>query len=284
MSNRFEGWYFKQHSGQNMIAFIPAMHVTDGHRSGSLQVVMPERAYYIDLPDGAVTIDRRSFTIRAGASTFSPSGAMLDIEADGIRVTGRLTYTGWTPPNGDIMGPYRFVPNMECRHSVFSMAHMVEGQLTVNGQTLDFSGGRGYTEGDRGRVFPRRYVWTQADWANGGTSSVMLSAAEVHPFGRRFVGIVGFVWHEGRELRLATYRGAKLDSLSADAVSIRQGAYTLTAQLLDGATRELRAPTSGGMIRLIKERLRCRTRYILTENGRVIFDVTSDAASFESEV
>lgn len=67
----------------------------------------------------------------------------------------------FTPLRSDIMGPFRFLPGMECSHGVISMGHSLEGKLDLNGKRIDFSGGTGYVETDRGRSFPSAYLWTQ---------------------------------------------------------------------------------------------------------------------------
>ena len=56
----------------------------------------------------------------------------------------------------DIMVPFRWVPGMECRHSVFSMKHSVNGEIRINGKSYLFHHGTGYWEGDRGRSFPEK--------------------------------------------------------------------------------------------------------------------------------
>ena len=68
-----------------------------------------------------------------------------------------------------------FLPGMECSHGVISMTHALEGALSINGRTLDFTGGTGYIETDRGRSFPHAYLWAQCAW--GSHSGFMLSAA-----------------------------------------------------------------------------------------------------------
>lgn len=291
MGGYFEGWYFKQQSERDMIAFIPAMHTDrDGKKTCSLQVVTPDKAYWLVLPGEEFAVDRRTLTIKAGDNLFSSGGLRLSIHQGYIDITGRLAFDAITPPAGDIMGPYRYVPFMECRHSIFSLTHAVSGSLTVNGRLMDFSEGSGYIEGDRGRSFPKRYVWTQCNWDAGGPCSLMLSVADVRPFGVPFVGIIGFVYFGGREHRIATYCGATLVSAGGGAVSIRQGDYTLTAQLLEDGTasavqrtQSLRAPVSGEMDRRIKESLACRARYTFAIKECVLFDIISDKASFEYE-
>lgn len=283
MKSQFTGWYFKQRSGENVVAFIPAVH-TDRHkkRTGSLQIVLPGRSFYLELP-GSVSICRGLPVFIAPGCAFSPAGLELNIERADISISGRLSYADPARPRGDIMGPFRFVPLMECRHSVFSLTHAVDGRLVINGSVFDFLGGTGYIEGDRGRSFPDRYVWTHCDWFDSGPCSLMLSAATVRPLGREFTGIIGAVFYKGREYRLATYKGAKLLEVGGGSVSVRQGGCTLTARLEKEGGQVLRAPVSGAMTRLIKENIACRARYIFTENERVLFDFTSNTASFEYE-
>lgn len=291
----FEGWYFKQQApgAGPMLAVIPAVHMDgSGRRTGSVQIVAPDRAWCVKLPEAPVYTRRPVLTVKAGGSYLSARGLVLDVRQRDITLTGELRFGPLTKPRGDIMGPYRFVPFMECRHSVFSVAHTVRGSLTLNGQLLDFNGGCGYIEGDRGQSFPNKYAWTQAAWPDAGRPdgvgcSVMLSAAEVRPFGMPFMGIIGVVYFQGVQHRLATYRGAKLVSAGAGHLSVRQGDYVLTAQLLEedaDARQSLRAPVSGNMVRVVRERLRCRARYTFSVKDRVLFDNVTENASFEYEL
>ena len=285
MTRWFEGWYFKQQAGKNMLALIPAYHIDGaGNRTGSLQVITPDRSWYVPLPGSAVTFSRKPLVVRADGNVFSLRGIELNVRHEDVTVSGRLCFTGITEPRGDIMGPFRFVPFMECRHSVFSLGHNVSGSVTVNGTSYNFDGGTGYTEGDRGRSFPKRYVWAHCSWQDGGNCSLMLSAADVRPFGRDFTGIIGFVRFRGWEYRLATYRGARILSMGNGTLLVRQGDRTLAARLLESSHRALRAPADGEMVRLVKESLCCRARFTMTEKNEVLFDFESDRASFEYEI
>ena len=280
-----------------MIAFIAAEHFWRGRKTGSVQIVTPDKAWFVELPGSGIAADRKALLIKAGGSTFSTDGLELNIHSSDIEVTGRLRFGGTARLRSDIMGPFRYVPFMECRHSVFSLAHTVGGSLTVNGRTMDFTDGTGYIEGDRGRSFPKRYIWTQCNWENNnrvddhasGLCSLMLSVADVRPLGLTFIGIIGFVYFNGTEHRIATYRGAKLVSAGGGAVMVRQGYLTLTAQLLgEGASafragQDLHAPASGQMARRIKESVQCRARYTFSRKESVLFDFVSEQASFEYE-
>jgi hypothetical protein len=289
MKNYFEGWYFKQQTEQNMLALIPACHADSaGIRTGSIQVITKDKSWFVDLPGDTLDSRRRPLSVRAGDNVFTLRGIDLNIQSNGLNAVGRLAFTGVTPIRGDIMGPFRFVPFMECRHSVFSMTHRVDGHVAINGETYDFNGGVGYTEGDRGRSFPKRYVWAQCCWFDGGPCSLMISAADVTPLGREFIGVIGVVFLRGRELRLATYRGARVVSVGGGSLIVRQGAYTLTARLFENGgqptdMQTLHAPQGGEMVRTIRERLSCRARFTLTEKDDVLFDFETDQASFEYE-
>jgi hypothetical protein len=131
------------------------------------------------------------------------------------------------------MGPYRFVPAMQCRHGVLSNAHRVEGAMQVQGRTLEFHGGLGYCETDRGSSFPRRYLWTQCSWDQENPCSVMISAAHVPLLGGSITGCIGLVYFGGREYRLATYGGVKIVKWDASSIILKQKDYLLEAEVLE---------------------------------------------------
>ena len=85
-------------------------------------------------------------------------------------------------------------------------------------------------ETDRGRSFPSAYLWTQCAWREARCSSLMLSIADIPLAGVSFTGCICAVLYNGREYRLATYRGARVERWSADGAQIRQGIYRLEAE------------------------------------------------------
>lgn len=99
-----------------------------------------------------------------------------------------------------------------------------------NGETYSFNNGKGYWEGDRGRSFPERYIWTQCCFPQG---SLMLSVADIPMAGIHFTGIIGSILWEGREYRLTTYLGARLVHLKNRKLRILQGNLELDVCLLE---------------------------------------------------
>lgn len=114
--------------------------------------------------------------MQTGENTFSEQGIHVSIQKDDHSLHGSVSFGPILPIRSDIMGPFRWLPNMECSHSVISMRHSLEGHLILNGEILDFDNGLGYIESDRGKPFPQNYLWTQCCWED---ASIMLSIATI---------------------------------------------------------------------------------------------------------
>lgn len=276
--NYFKGWYFKCCSSRNNIAFIPAFHRKDNIETASLQVITDNEAFRI--PFDSLQYHENPLAVKIGKNLFSEKGIRLNIKDHRITAAGELRFSRIFPISYDIMGPFRFVPFMECRHSVYSMTHRIDGEITVNGQQYIFRGGKGYIEGDRGSSFPEKYIWTQCHFTNG---SLMLSVAEIPLFGARFNGIIGVVVINGKEYRIATYLGAVVSRAGEDFVSVKQGNYRLTAKLLEKNPCALAAPEHGLMSRTIRESVSCKAYYRFSCRDKVICEFYSSRASFEAE-
>ena len=191
-----------------------------------------------------------------------------------------MRFGAFTPIKYDIMGPFRFVPFMECRHSVLSMYHTVDGVIEINGEKFVFDGDVGYIEGDRGHSFPKNYAWTQCFFDGG---SLMLSVADI-PFGpAHFTGIIGVIHSGGKERRIATYLGAKASKISDGEIVIKQRKTIFTAKLIEKHAHPLYAPVGGKMTRIIRESASCRAYYKLEEDGKTVLELESEKASFEYE-
>lgn len=276
----FEGWYFWHQWADHTMAFIPAHHRDgNGKLTASLQVITETGSGCLNIPIETFRVERSPLRVWAGESVFSPEGCCLNCTLGGERLSGVLRYGPAASPKYDIMGPFRFVPGLQCRHGVWSLDHTVEGTLTLGGRRMQVRG-RGYVEGDRGLSFPKRYLWTHCVFPGG---SLMLSVADVPLGPGMFIGCVGFVWLNGRELRLATYRGLRVLSAGGAGAVVRQGPWQLEAALLEGRPQPLRAPELGRMGRTIHESAACRVQFRLTKDGAPVLDFVSDRAGFEAD-
>ena len=279
----FEGWYFKHQNPQGQtLALIPAFHIDrEGHCTASLQVISKNQTWWLEYPEAQLQVSRQPFQVQIGASSFGGQGIDLHIQQDNLSLCGSLHYGPFTALRSDIMGPFRFFAGMQCAHGVISMGHSLEGALELNGECLDFSGGTGYIETDRGRSFPSKYLWTQCVWGGPERGSLMLAIATIPlPVGG-FTGCICSVLYHGQEYRLATYRGAKIEKWSPSGAVIRQGQYRLEVELLNERRQALRAPVEGRMERTIHESLCAEVRYRFWHGDNLSLQHTDSNASFE---
>lgn len=279
----FEGWYLKyQTKDGKVLALIPALHIDGtGQRSISLQILTDSASWWLEYPETKFHASQRRFHIRVCKNTFRDEETQLHVERDGLSLHGTLYHGPFIHLTSDIMGPFRFFAGMECTHGVISMGHLLNGTLTLNGEDMDFTGGIGYVETDRGRSFPSTYLWTQCAWREPQRGSLMLSIATIPlPIGQ-FTGCICAVIHNGREYRLATYRSLRIEQWSSSGAVIRQGKYRLSVEVLEKQGHPLRAPVDGIMGRTIHESLRARLRYCFWHGEDLLFEHTDDCASFE---
>jgi len=274
----FKGWYFKCSAQDKTIAFIPAYHYSNNKKSASLQIITDNEAF--NIPFDTLKYSEKPLCVKIGNCVFSHEGIILDFKDDGLTLAGKLSFEQLTPIRYDIMGLFKYVPFMQCRHSVYSMWHKINGEIKINDQLNRFKNGIGYTEGDCGRSFPKKYIWTQSCFEN---NSLMLSVADIPFLGIHFTGIIGIVLLNGKEYRIATYLGAKINQISNNTVTVKQGKFELTAKLIKKNAQPLAAPSNGDMCRTIHESASCEAYYRFCNKNNVLFEFTTDKASFEFE-
>lgn len=281
-SSFFEGWYFRHQNDRETLAVIPAFHADSaGNPSASVQIITQEESFYIPFSAKDFQMHPSAFALRIGNSFFCEGGILLDIRKKGVSLRGCLRYGDLTPIKSDIMGPFCYLPFMACRHGIISMNHSVTGNVTLNGKEHRFQNAAGYIEKDWGRSFPSKYLWTQCNRFQEADCSIFLSAAEI-PLGPfRFTGCIASIYYKGKELRMATYLGAKVLRYDDQEAVVSQGNLIFSITRLSRNSFTLRAPQKGEMSRIIKENPSCRVRYLLTRNGHPLLDLTGEQAGFE---
>jgi hypothetical protein len=221
----FEGWYFKlvSASREARYAIIPGIFFDDHNSRGShafIQVLDGMRAHatYTRFPLDAFTAARDVFDIQIGPNRFRADEITLDIHTPERQISGTLRFSGlthWpvtlTAPG--IMGWYAYLPFMECYHGIVSLDHAISGSLTIDGEPVDFSGGRGYAEKDWGRAFPGAYIWTQSNHFAAPGTCLTASVATIPWLGSEFRGYIVGLLHGGTLYRFATYTGAQIERL-----------------------------------------------------------------------
>lgn len=280
--NYFEGWYLKHQNENETLAVIPGIQMDSfGKKSAFIQVIADGEAHYIPFAFSEFAASRERFGVKIGENLFGERGIRLHLNTKELSLHGTIRYGRLSPIQYDIMGPFRFVPFLECNHGVLSMSHTLTGRLWFQGKELDFTGGKGYLEKDWGSSFPRDYLWSQCNWLDEESCSVMVSAAHIPFLGTAFQGCISVICYEGKEYRLATYLGAKIVTMESDALMLRQGDYLLRVDRKGGTSHPLKAPSVGMMSRIIRESPSCTVRYRFAKGNQLLFDLESDRAGFE---
>lgn len=278
MREYFYGWYYRCQSDSQTLAIIPSVHKTKECNFCTIQLITDTQAFHTQFPYDDFQEDDDQ--IRIGNNRFGKSGISLDIHTPEFYIAGSVRFGTFTPIKYDIMGPFQFVPFMQCRHSVYSMRHRVDGEIRINGVPYGFHNAAGYVEGDRGHSFPKEYVWTRCNFPDG---ALMLSVADIPLSCFHFTGVIGIVLLHGKEYRLATYLGAKAVQIKDSEIIVRQGRLCLTVKRLGSPGHPLQAPVGGAMTRTIHEHPACKVYYRFTDDDVTLLELEAPNAAFEYE-
>lgn len=294
--NYFEGWYYKliDEERQHALAVIPGVSLGKGteNRHAFIQVLdMGGKVNYIRYGLSDFSYSRDRFSITIGDNYFSDREIRLNIDEDRCKMTGRLTFNKIVAfpkslKRPGIMGPYTFVPFMECNHGIINIHHEISGRLSILGNTADFNGGYGYIEKDWGRSFPETWIWLQSNHFGSDDVTVMFSAAKIPWMGRFFPGFISFIRKKDRTLLFATYTGAKIMNLTYRdnrleiALEDRRFRMLISASHSGGGI--LKAPKNGLMDHEILESITAVARVTLSDKkGLTLYSGTGTHAGLE---
>jgi tocopherol cyclase len=271
----FEGWYFKMldASETKAYAFIPGIALDeDGEGQAFIQVLDGKRrsSRYHKFDLASFSAARGVFEASIGPNRFSGNSLSLDLPGirGDLRFEDRVRWPSrWYSPG--IMGPFSFAPFMECYHGIVSMDHAISGSLEIDGETVDFSGGRGYIEKDWGRSFPKAYVWMQSNHFSDRGISLKASVADIPWMENSFTGFIAGLWLRDRLLRFTTYNGAKLIRLRIDPEKVElrlaNKDYLLGIEVARDAATSLASPIRGFMDGRIEESMTSTIEVSLTD-------------------
>ncbi|MFM8349097.1 MAG: tocopherol cyclase family protein [Bacteroidota bacterium] len=288
----FEGWYFKLVSPQGRsIAVIPGIAFDEtgaGHAFVQVLDGNNKSSRYLKFPVNSFMASSDRFLVTVGGSVFSDR--QLTLNLDGLEGSVMLKNTiGWPKPwySPGIMGPFAFIPFMECYHGIVSMDHGLEGYLTLAGERIDLNGGRGYVEKDWGRSFPSAYTWMQSNHVATPGMSLKCSVARIPWLGSSFTGFIAGCWLGDRLIRFTTYnRSALRKCLISEQqveIALRNPDYDLDITATREQATMLASPIRGAMEGRIQETMDARLTVKLTRrsDGATILDDTGVHAGLE---
>lgn len=295
--NYFEGWYYKliDREMNHALAVIPGVSFGKGmeDRHAFIQVLDARgcKVNYIRYAPSDFSFSRDRFEIEIGDNYFSDKEVRLSIAQGHFNMAGRLRFKNIvaypkTFMRPGIMGPYTFIPFMECHHGIVNMHHEILGQLRMLDNEVDFSGGYGYIEKDWGSSFPETWIWLQSNHFGSDDVTIMFSAAKIPWMGRFFPGFISFIRIKDKITLFATYTGAKIVRLEYQdnqlEIIMEGGQYRMEirAEHSDGGI--LKAPKNGLMSNEILESITAAVQVKLSDkNGFTIYHGNGTHAGLE---
>lgn len=290
--NYFEGWYFKNTNGKKGISFIPGIHINHTMSKAFIQVITSQSSYYIDYDIKDYQFNQEPFFIKIGNNTFSKKGINIDIEdkSQNLKIYGNIQYsnsknihTNFIKPN--IMGPFSYIPSMECNHAILSMENTAQGCININQDKITFEQDIGYIEKDWGSSFPKSYIWCQGNNFKKEKASFMLSIANI-PFKIfQFRGIICALLIGDKEFKFTTYNGSKIQEYDSNRhlinITLKRGRYSLNIKAKNQEELKLTAPIKGKMEKEIFESISSVATVTLKRKDKVIFCDTSTNCGLE---
>lgn len=290
--NYFEGWYFKNTNNIESISFIPGINIDGKDKRAFIQVITNNSSYFINYNIEDFKFYYNPFGIKIGHNFFSKKGIHVDIKDENqeLNIYGNIKYanskninTSLLNPN--IMGPFSYIPFMECNHAILSMQNRIKGLININNNRINFNDGNGYIEKDWGCSFPTTYIWSQGNSFQNSNASFMLSIANI-PFKLfSFRGIICVLIIDNQEFKFTTYNNTKLikydvynDSMN---ITLKKGDYYLNIQSTCNVGLKLFAPVKGKMSKDIFESINSLITVTLKKENAIIFSDISTNCGLE---
>ena len=294
----FEGWYFRQTKtdGSFSIAIIPG--ISKGRINSKdhsfIQIIFGPKAesYYQIFPINYFKYKQNPFQMSIGENLFSQECLIININSTNLSLKADLSFEQLIPLKKSvfkpsIMGPFGFLPNMQCNHGILSLHHQVRGLITLNGQSIDLNIANGYIEKDWGREFPSSWLWIHGNhnYFHKGASSFTCSIASIPYRPISFTGLIAVFLFKEKEYRFTTYDGSKVRDLSFSGNSfsfyLKHHKYKLVVKGSLGASATLKAPVLDGMQRDIYEYTDGKLEAYLYHGNNIIAIETFEHAAIE---
>ena len=287
----FQGWYFKCSTQDETIAVIVGS-AKEKVEEAFIQVILSneKKSYYIPYELKGFSYEEEPFKIQVGDNIFTKEYMHLNIVNSSISLTGCIYFDSFTtlPQHflwKGLMGPFGYLPFMECYHDVLSMRHNLRGSLLINGKVINFEGGQGYIEKDFGNSFPKSYIWMQCNHFREPSLSVMLAVADIPFIGWNFTGFLCVISTQDKVRIFATYTGARLEIIEIEkeyvSVQIRQGKEVIRLTTYHQKGHMLKAPNKGAMKCTVYEELDGKMKLEMYYKNQLKVDMKGRQVAFE---
>lgn len=289
----FEGWYYKiiDPTEEHAFAIIPGIAMDkEGNQQAFIQTLdgKNQTAHYEKFDAADFDIQPNTFELKLAGNYFTQNHVKLNLP----HMKGELILKNqiqWPSSffSPGIMGPFSFVPFMECYHGILSMNHDLQGTFEIDGKKIDFTNGKGYAEKDWGHSFPKAYVWMQTNHFSHPDISLKASVAKIPWMGSAFTGFIAGLWWQNELIQFTTYNCTKLrkNQINEETVTLtfENSKYQLNIVAHRSDSSELAAPIQGFMDGRIEESMTSKVVVNLVDKKqqKTVFSDTGRNAGLE---
>ena len=289
----FEGWYFKNMNDNFGISFIPGINITPQSKKAFIQIITKDTSSFVSYPIEKFIYHEKPFSIQIEHNLFTKDYMHICIEdsSQNLHIHGKMDYSNHTDIKNNIfypniMGPFSYLPFMECNHAILSMKSQVNGNLNINEKKFLFSNDTGYIEKDWGYSFPKKYIWCQGNEFQNPHASFLLSIADVPLKLFTFQGFICILKLKDKEYKFTSYNASKLELYEVGKTSVhvvlKKGDYSLTISSdLNTLNHSLMAPVQGMMKRTVFENITSSLYLTLKKKDQILFQDHSKNSGLE---
>lgn len=220
--NFFEGWYFKlvDRTATNVFAIIPGIYfgkyIEDSH--SFIQILEGNKTNYNYIKfstEEFISKNNHEFKISILNSSFSLNEIFLNINDGSHRINGHISFENllrWPDSviNPGSMGYFNYIPFMQCYSQVSVMDMDLQGSLDINGEEIDFNGGKGYIEKNWGSAFPYSWIWVQCNNFKNTKASISCSIGHIPFILTSFRGFLIGIYLENKFYKFTTINKSTL--------------------------------------------------------------------------
>lgn len=295
--NFFEGWYFKivQPRTGYTYCFIPGVFIAseEGYSHSFIQVLKGNENdfNYLRFTKDEFSASTSEFNLKVEESSFSLNQININIDKPNEKIFGTLNFYNiikWPDSvvNPGSMGFYNYLSFMQCYSQVCAVDGCIMGKLSINGEIVDFTGGKLYIEKNWGRSFPYSYIWVQGNSFREGDGSVTCSIGHIPlPFPcRSFTGFLIGIYASGRFYKFTSINRSTL-SINCNNEKVimetknREYLLRLEASYKQEVFMNLYAPCDGKMIPMASETLNGNLTVTLYDKKRNLIIFNDDCSS-----
>jgi len=273
-SEFFEGWYYKITSDDYQIAVIPGISIGEDNQQCFIQILDAKNntSEYYTFPKEFFKYSKNSFEIKIGNCVFRENYMNLDLP--GYHAEFNFSNIQNIPRSifsPGVMGPYSYIPNMECNHGII----VINGKATGFINDKKIKSANFYMEKDWGKSFPSAWIWMQSNNFEYLNTSFTLSVANVPFRGKSFTGFIGYFLHKNKFYKFTSYNGSKIDFIDYKKNSVfikifRKNIF-MEIKALSKNGNILFSPENGSMTGKISESLNSEIKVKIFDKNNILF-------------